>query len=234
MKKSFTLLLIAAAFICYSQSINTFTPDDYRFQDDNELIIPQVDYSKVFIVFAENITDAGISEFETSYTELTRDRSQSYPWHNKKLYSLEHSVSKDPGTAEALLSVIRADQFVLSAYPAFIRDHDIAYLDNILLINMEVRHASASSITEIIEPLYGQLVEELDLISSRTYAISVPAEINIFDACMDLVKHEEVVFAQPNFYFSGSVDFIPNDPMFSDQWFLNQASEVGSKLVKEL
>ncbi|MCK5766320.1 MAG: S8 family serine peptidase [Bacteroidales bacterium] len=232
MRKTLSLLLIASTFFCYSQSTNTISTNEYSFQDNNEIITPKVDYSKVFVVFDENLTESDIIEFEAGNSELTRDRSQSFPGHNKKLYTLGLSVSATPEAAEAFLSGIRAEQSVLSAYPAFIRGNDIAYLDNILLVNMDNKHASKALLAEITAPFNGLLIEELDLISSRTYAISVPAEVNIFNVCMALDRYDEVAFAQPNFYFSGTVDFTPDDPMFSDQWFLNQASDADIDAVE--
>ncbi|MCK5078665.1 MAG: hypothetical protein KAR09_01910, partial [Bacteroidales bacterium] len=170
MRKTLSLMLIASTFFCYSQSTNTISTTEYSFQDNNEIITPKVDYSKVFVVFDENLTESDIIEFEAGNSELTRDRSQSFPGHNKKLYTLGLSVNATPEAAEAFLSGIRAEQSVLSAYPAFIRGNDIAYLDNLLLVNMENRHVSKALLAEITAPFNGLLIEELDLISSRTYA----------------------------------------------------------------
>ncbi len=199
--------------------------NEYLFQDENEIIIPQVDYSNIFIVFNEHITDAGITQFEIEYSDLACDKSQNFPWPNKKLYVLDHSKRITPETAEEFLSVLRADQKILSAYPAFIRENDVAFLDNILLLNMPAKKASVNAVTALIEPFQGQLLEEIDLIRSRTYAVSIPSGLNIFSVCMELIKHEDIAFAQPNFQFTAHSGFVPNDPMFSDQWFLHQSSD---------
>jgi len=225
MKTLFTFLLIAASLLSFSQNPYTFSSDKYRFADESEIIIPQTDYSSVLIVFNESITDEGIREFDMANSLLSHNKAQSFPWKNKRLYHLDASVSKSGVTAESFLGSIRAQATVLSAYPAFIRNGDVAYLDNIMLVNMNVDIASVEVISGLADAFDAQLVEELNMISSITYALRVPAHVNIFNVCMEIHKNDIVNFAQPNFYFSGKADIIPNDPLFDEQWFLNQASD---------
>jgi len=225
MKRSIALLLLLATFFCYSQSENSLLNSKYQFQDDAEIITPGVDYSKIYVVFDEDLSDASLQDFEEMYPQLSQDRTTKYPWQNKKMFDLRQADELSDEDAESLLNVIRAEAAVLSAYPAFIKDNDIAFLDNMLLVNMDNIAASVDVLCILLEDSQGRILEELDMIKTMTFAVSVPADINIFDLCMELSTYEEVFFAQPNFMISGRLDFIPNDPKFSDQWFLNQFSD---------
>lgn len=225
MKTPIIILFIFTSFLSFSQTSHIFSPSEYLFQDEKEIIIPRLDYSDVFIVFQKDITDEVIAEFEHKFSSLTHDRAQSFPWKNRRLYQLDPSKRRSHMAAETYLAEVRGHTSVLSAYPAFIKDKDIAYLDNIMLLSMEAGKASHAAISGLTESFGGQIVEELNLISSRTYAVRVPSDVNIFTACMELSRAEDIISAQPNFYFSGKADIIPNDPLFDDQWFLNQSSD---------
>lgn len=229
MKKStafvFSLLFLTTALISNAQQTLPFSTKDYIFPDENIMISPATNHESIFIVFSENALDASIMEFEALHPELIHNPNHSFPWHNYKLYTLEQSHRNTAEIAEAYLAKLRGNPAISSAYPAFIRNGDTAFLDKQFLLNLRKEDASREKVIKLIKPFKGTVTEELDMIRSTTFAISVPAYVNIFTACSELHKLPEVLYAQPNFYFSGTVGFIPNDPMFSDQWFLNQSSD---------
>lgn len=221
----FYLLFLITALISNAQQTFPFSTKDYIFPDGNEMISPTTNYESILIVFSENALDASIVQFEALHPELIQNNNHSFPWHNYKLYTLEQSHRNTAEIAEAYLARHRGNPAISSAYPAFIRNGDTAFLDNQFLLNLRKEDASREKVIKLIKPFKGTVTEELDMIRSTTFAISIPADVNIFTACSELHKLPEVLYAQPNFHFSGTVDFIPNDPMFSDQWFLNQSSD---------
>lgn len=220
-----SLLFLFSTLICNAQQILPFSTEDYFFPDENEIISPSTNYRSIFIVFSENTLDASIVQFEALHPELIQNDNHSFPQHNYKLYTLEQSHRNTAEIAEAYLAKLRVEPAISSVYPAFLRNGETAFLDKQFLLSLRKEDASREKVSKLLEAFKGEITEELDMVTSTTYAISVPADVNIFTACSELHKLPEVLFAQPNFYFSGKVDFIPNDPMFSDQWFLNQNSD---------
>ena len=225
MRIRITFLLLIASLLGYSQSDYSFFPENYFFQDENEIILPQLDYSSVLVVYQEDITDSGISKFEKLNHSLSYDNNQAFPSNNKRIYVLDKAKRISAADAEAYLAGIRSYHGVLSAYPVFIRDGDKAYLDNIMLVNVNSEIVSRHTMNTIISAFDGQIAEDIELSSTMTYAIAIPADINIFSTCMELAKNDDINYAQPNFYFTARADIIPDDPRFSDQWFLHQSSD---------
>lgn len=222
MKKFLSLFLLVSALYCHSQE---FTPGDYSFPDDQGLVTAIADYSEILVTFRGSANHIAIGSFERQFASLTNGKTYPLPGMKMKIYSLDAKTSADALAAESILSEMRTSDDILAAYPALLRNGDRAYLDNTFLLNVDKEFADQNFISEIVADFSGEIAEELDLISSMTYAIRVPSEIDIFTACRKLAGHMKVNYAQPNFYFTGHTGFIPNDPMFSDQWFLDQASD---------
>ncbi len=223
MKKLFILLLLVPALLSYSQE-NTSAPD-FSFPDDQGTITAIADYSEILVTFQESTDQADLEIFEDRFPALLNGKPYPLPGMEMKIYSLESATSRNATDAESLLEEIRTSDGILAAYPALFRNGDKAYLDNKLLLNVDKEDARSEFILSLISGFSGQIEEELDLISSTTYAIRLAADEDIFAACRRLIKHQEVNYAQPNFYFTGHTGFIPNDPMFTDQWFLDQSND---------
>ena len=232
MRKIMFLLFILSAYMGITQSANTFSERDYTFTDGEVQITPQIDYTRIYIVFDEDASESKISQFENNFNELKMDDERSYPWLNHKLFGLSDDISQDTEEAEAYLASIRMAENIQSAYPAFIRDGDVAFLDNCFLMNLKKEDAGTNMVQKLIEPFNGVITDEIRFVKSTNYVIEVPAEVNIFTVCTLLDKKEIVSYAQPNFQFTGISKIVPNDPMFSDQWFLYQASDADIDVVE--
>ena len=163
--KSYHLILTAFIVLAVILGINALGGE----------IEPQIDYSQILIVFDET-GEKDISTLEKKYPKLENLSSFNYPWPNFRHYSLDLKGNE----AESLLGTIRNEQNVLSAYPAFIKEGDVAFLDNQLILNLDTEEASTDKVLSIIQAYSGRIVEEINLISSICYVITVPSEINIF------------------------------------------------------
>jgi len=201
MKNFYRLFPLLLVFICLSMAGYALAPGKYVFMDDHSVIAPHIDYSVILISLDENAGTRDLQEFENSFPVLQPVHNQSYPWRNMRLYSLPPAYYLSEDAAEAYLSDIRAHHLVLAAYPAFVRDGETAYLDNLLLLNLQAESIADGTLDRLLQPYQAVVVEELDMIRSVTIAVSVPAEVNIFEVCMELAKSDAVAFAQPNFHF---------------------------------
>ena len=225
MKNILSLIFLFSIIFCHAADKNYFSTENYFFTDDENIISPEIDYSSIFIVFNDDISTETLFAFEQNNNMLSYDDNYVITWQNKRVYTLHKSVRNEPESAELFLSILRNDPNILSAYPTFIHNGEEARIDNLFLLNIKKENADPSFIRKLIEPYEGLITEELDLINSITYVIMVPASVNLFTICNTLYEDSRVEYAQPNFYFGGNLGFIPNDPLFSDQWFLNQDND---------
>jgi len=225
MRKILCFILIMCSIAGLSQNTSPPGIPPYSFMDEHELIIPDVDYSRVYIVFQANLPEKDILEVINLYSKLTPTASTHLPWPGHRVYTLQKSVSDTPGEAEILLNKIRKEEAVLSVYPAFVHNDEQAFVDNTILVNMPSADASLDAIRNLIIPFDGIMLEEVDLIKTRTFVISIPSERNLFEVSRELYSRENVIYAHPNFQFTAYHDFIPDDPKFIDQWYLEQESD---------
>ena len=224
MKSLLTFILAISFLTICSQSTNEFGKHSYVFMDGNELIEAEVDYSQAYIVFNTELQQSAINDILDRHPAFSPGR-YDYPWPNHRLLLMDPGIAKNTSEAEAHLEKLRNEAGVLSVYPALLRDGETAYTDNTLLVNLSSEESYFNTIKELIEPYNGIVMEEIDLLRTRTYVVSFPSIVNIFSAGVALKMDGRVNYAQPNFQFTGHLGLIPDDPRFDDQWFLDQASD---------
>ncbi|MEE4256512.1 MAG: S8 family serine peptidase [Bacteroidales bacterium] len=224
MKSLLTFILAISFLSIYSQTINGFGKDSYSFMDGDELIEAKADYSKAYIVFSADLQKSTINDIVDRHPAFAISQAD-YPWPNHRMLVMDPAIAKNASEAEAYLEEIRSEPDVLSVYPALLRDGETAYADNTLLLNLPSEEAYPRTITELIEPYEGLIVEEIDLLRTKTYVVSLPSDVNIFRVAVAMKQDSRIIYAQPNLQFTGYLGLIPDDPRFDDQWFLDQASD---------
>ena len=93
MKNLFTLLLISFAIIGYSQSKLYTFEGNYKFMDEHKQLEPQIDYSRILIVFDE-LAEKEISDVENKYPNLKSLSSINYPCRTSGIILLTWKETK--------------------------------------------------------------------------------------------------------------------------------------------
>jgi subtilisin family serine protease len=228
--KNIHFLIMAMSFSLTSlytaaQTGTAGQPNPYSFYDEGSLIVPETDYSRLLIVFETDLQESSIDGLLQRYPSLRPDLSQTLPWSNKRYFLLIEAVAGNDLKPESYLAALRKEPGLISVCPALWRDGDIAWANELLLLNIENGRLTSSEAEEMIRSYGGKIEEKFGMLKSTTFVVSIPAGADVFHACRELALNENVNFAQPNLYHYGKTGFIPNDPMFSDQWFLNQPSD---------
>jgi subtilisin family serine protease len=64
---------------------------------------------------------------------------------------------------------------------------------------------------------------------SSLQLLRLPAGSSVFGAAASLAARSDVAYAQPNFVYhvDGALDTVPNDPLYNQQWHLNNTGQLG-------
>ncbi|MCW1916012.1 S8 family serine peptidase [Luteolibacter sp. GHJ8] len=76
-------------------------------------------------------------------------------------------------------------------------------------------------IERILKPLRGTILSAIGDYAPNAYLVEVPAEISSIDTANRLQLMPEVRYAQPDLIWPKVQRFVPNDPMYPQQWHLN-------------
>lgn len=222
MKKIIVFLTsVLAILITVNTGFSQHNKTDYYYYEGNEKIIPQADYSKLYITF---ISKDALEAFRQQAFVIPDIK---LPEDKQEVFKSDHTLtilSSGAEKAGALLDFLRTHPWVASAYPYFYRNNEAAVVDNSIIVNIPLS-AKESKTERIVTRLGGSVTERLNLGNSVSFIVSFPAGVNIFKAANKIHKKRYVNFAQPNFIFRGSSGYIPNDTYFTDQWFMQQTSD---------
>ena len=200
----------------------------YSFYNNNELVYPDADISKIFIVFNENTEEILLNKFLSEFPEL---KAQI----NDKHYNIRSksglSFTINPGYTDSfsafldLMSRIKEHKKVAGTCPYLIRKNDLAVTDNQILVGLENNTYARRKINTILDLYDGRLTEVISFKTSTTFVIQFPSTKDIFEISRQIQEGFSTIFAQPNFYFRGWNGIIPNDPYLGNQWFIQQDSD---------
>ncbi len=237
MKKSILFFSITVFFLSTLLShqdlngqSNLFENDagKFAFYDEDELILPSADYSRLYISFLEKSTDKLMNNLITwSDNNLIPIAENEIAFQTDRGISLEinRGEIKSINECKDLIGKIKLHPAVASVYPFLIKDGDIASVENILIFNIDKGSIDQQQINNLIHSTGGSLVETIDLHVSMSYIIRMAANADVFATSRLLSKNRQINYAQPNFLFKGHTGLTPNDPYFGDQWFLHQTSD---------
>lgn len=221
--------LITFCTLCALFTAGQNSQDDirslYKFSDDKDVIIPEIDYSRIYIVFTDSMDEDDMINFNKAYPMLKENMYAKCLHEHHKHYILDKKFSSDQLNSELLLESIRKEPTVLSACPALIRDQHTAFADNLILLNTKKAKKSDKELVKLIRSRDCHIVEKHDFIQSITYVLINNSGISNFQICMDLSAYDGINYAQPNLHFSAKSNYVTNDTHLAEQWYLDQPND---------
>lgn len=202
--------------------------EKFAFYDDGKLITPSADYSKLFISFYEKPDAAAIIRLlSKTENDLFQPHSKENVFSSKKAmtFCVDQKRITSIDECQILIGKIKLLSGVASVYPLLIKDNDYASVENIMIFNITKGDLNDKESNELIRQVNGKLLDVIDLVKSKSYVIQLETGSDVFEQSRLLSLNKSINYVQPNFIFKGHDGHIPNDPYYTNQWFLNQASD---------
>jgi subtilisin family serine protease len=94
---------------------------------------------------------------------------------------------------------------------------------------------SASAITQYIQSKGLIIKQQLDLQGGSSYVLTVPAESFAIDVANEIHQSGLVNWSEPNLLFTNLLCHTPNDPLFPQQWSLNnQGNNIPTGIIGDI
>ncbi|MBD0254803.1 MAG: S8 family serine peptidase [Cytophagales bacterium] len=184
-------------------------------------------YDEVFTTYArgERVSPERARSFTTELRSNVQEitRNDVFTPVNGVRMKVNATRAGTQSAAADLLKALRAQPNVEAAYPAFRRGKEKVYVGN--QITFIAKPGKEASIAEFLRANRASRTEEIDLGNKKLVVASVGKGKSVFGVASRLYESGLVEYAEPEFTFTGTNDATPNDPLFSSQWFLNQASD---------
>ncbi|HEX8528672.1 MAG TPA: malectin domain-containing carbohydrate-binding protein, partial [Cytophagales bacterium] len=230
MKRTITLLCawllpLLVGFPAAAQ--NTPAPEPYSYYVKGKKVYLTPLYDEIFTTYA---TEERVNP-ERARTLAAGLRTNVKAINRNDVFTpvngVRMKVNAGPGgtqrAAAELLKALRGKPNVEAAYPAFTLSKGRVYVGN--QITFVARPGSQAGIAEFLRANQASRTEEINLGGKKLVVAKVGKGKSVFGVASRLYESGLVEYAEPDFTFTGTNHAIPNDPFFTAQWFLDQASD---------
>ncbi|QHT66359.1 S8 family serine peptidase [Rhodocytophaga rosea] len=218
------LWLACLTALTQSQPSNTIEEYYYYAQGKKTALTPIRD--EIFVTYTTkvNLAKGNNSTFILKNKVGKPAKNDVFAPVNAIRYKIGPSMVKSAQRLTDIAGQFKSDPDVITAYPAFKIGGEKVYVGNKVTYMLK-SGAQAMQASNFLKSHQAAIVEEINLGDKILYVVAVSKGKSTFGVANSLFESGLVEYAEPEFTFSGKNDVIPNDPVYSSQWFLNQSND---------
>ncbi len=224
--KYFTLCLYALLLSLGAVAqVKPTQPEEYAYYRNGKKIVLTPRPDELFVTYAGKVSLAGGT---THAAGLTNQLAKVEPGDVfEPVNAIRYQVNARSATVAGLQTLkqqLESNPDVVTAYPAFTIGNDKVYAGNTITFMLK-KGGDSQKAKGYLKNRRATVVEEIDLGDKKVYVATVARGGGVFKAANGLYESGLVEYAEPNFTFTGQSHVTPNDDFFTQQWFLDQASD---------
>jgi hypothetical protein len=219
------LCLILLGFTAAAQNPQ-LASEEYAYYRNGKKVTLAPKPDEVFVTFASKVS---LSKGKTVANRLQNqmaklEEKDVFAPVNAVRYKVNAGQNGLAGSYQQVEKQLESNPDVITAYPAFVVGDEKVYVSNKIHFTLK-KGADLAQIKAFLKSNKAAIVEEINLGDRIQYVVAVSKGGQVFTTANRLFESGLVEFAEPDFTFTGQNHYVPNDLLFSGQWFLNQASD---------
>ncbi len=200
--------------------------EEYAYYRNGKKVILAPQPDEVFVTFASKVSlSKGITYASGLQNQMAEPEEKDvFAPVNAVRYKVNAGKSISSTALQTFAQQLERHPDIITAYPAFTLGADTLYVSNKITFVLK-QDSGHEMVMAFLKNHSASLVEEIDLGDKKIYVAAISKGGDTFQLANSLFESGLVEYAEPVFTFKGRSDFVPDDSLYSLQWFLDQSND---------